>query len=269
MATPPELEPDCARCAALCCVAPAFAASADFPIDKPAGAPCPHLQADHRCGVHGERLALGFRGCVAFGCFGAGQRATAEHPPGAPTAELFATFQARLGLNGLRWHVADALAREPGPTHRAALEGWRDRLDAMAALDAAAARAIELAPARAELHGLLLALSVELRARGGRPGRSRRGAQLFGARLKGAALARADLCGAVLIGADLRGADLQGADLRGADLRGADLRGADLRGALFLTEAQLASARGDDSTRLDGPTPPAWSTPPPSGCQVS
>jgi hypothetical protein len=30
---------DCERYAALCCVAPAFAASADFAIDKPGGAP--------------------------------------------------------------------------------------------------------------------------------------------------------------------------------------------------------------------------------------
>ena len=33
------LHADCARCAALCCVLPPFAASADFAIDKPAGRP--------------------------------------------------------------------------------------------------------------------------------------------------------------------------------------------------------------------------------------
>ena len=37
-----ELRADCTRCFALCCVAPAFAASADFAIDKPAGQPCPN-----------------------------------------------------------------------------------------------------------------------------------------------------------------------------------------------------------------------------------
>ncbi|CAO5185785.1 exported hypothetical protein [Frankia sp. AiPs1] len=60
----------------------------------------------------------------------------------------------------------------------------------------------------------------------------------------------ADLSGRLLLGADLRRADLRAADLRGADLRGADLRGADLRGTWFLTSMQLASARGDLSTRL-------------------
>ena len=40
------------------------------------------------------------------------------------------------------------------------------------------------------------------------------------------------------------------ADLLGADLRGARLDGADLADALFLTPPQVASARGDRTTRL-------------------
>ena len=39
-------------------------------------------------------------------------------------------------------------------------------------------------------------------------------------------------------------------DLLGADLRDADLRGCDLSTALFLTQPQVNSARGDASTRL-------------------
>jgi hypothetical protein len=35
---------DCGNCAALCCVAPGFAASADFAIGKGPGQPCPHLR---------------------------------------------------------------------------------------------------------------------------------------------------------------------------------------------------------------------------------
>ncbi|RQX15913.1 oxetanocin A resistance protein, partial [Micromonospora arida] len=38
-----QLRADCGRCFGLCCVVPAFAASADFAIDKPAGSPCPNL----------------------------------------------------------------------------------------------------------------------------------------------------------------------------------------------------------------------------------
>src|SRR6188768_3666781 len=73
---PEPLKADCSRCFGLCCVAPAFAASADFAIDKPAGSPCPNLQADFRCGIHAELRERGFPGCEVFDCFGAGQQLT-------------------------------------------------------------------------------------------------------------------------------------------------------------------------------------------------
>jgi hypothetical protein len=73
-----HLRADCSRCAGLCCVAPAFAASADFAIDKPAGVACPNLQADFRCGIHAQLRERGFPGCTVFDCFGAGQRITQE-----------------------------------------------------------------------------------------------------------------------------------------------------------------------------------------------
>jgi hypothetical protein len=72
------LRADCARCAALCCVALAFDRSEAFAIDKPNGAPCPNLDACGRCAIYAERGRLGFSGCVDYDCLGAGQRVTAE-----------------------------------------------------------------------------------------------------------------------------------------------------------------------------------------------
>jgi uncharacterized protein YjbI with pentapeptide repeats len=111
---------------------------------------------------------------------------------------------------------------------------------------------VDVPAVRERVNALLLRAS-EL-ARTGVPGRrkDRRGADLIGARLRGADLRGANLRGAYLIGADLQGADLRTADLVGADLRGADLRGADLTGALFVTQTQLESARGDATTAVPG-----------------
>ncbi len=72
------LRADCARCAALCCVALAFDRSPDFAIDKPNGVPCPNVGADHACAIHADRARLGFGGCVHYDCQGAGQRVTQE-----------------------------------------------------------------------------------------------------------------------------------------------------------------------------------------------
>jgi hypothetical protein len=55
-------------------VAPAFTASTDFAIDKPAGRPCPQLRSDLRCDIHADLRGQGFAGCAVFDCFGAGQQ---------------------------------------------------------------------------------------------------------------------------------------------------------------------------------------------------
>jgi uncharacterized protein YjbI with pentapeptide repeats len=251
------LRADCARCFALCCVALPFAASTDFAVAKGAGEPCGHLREDFRCGIHARLRERGFAGCTVFDCLGAGQKVSQVTFGGrdwrrAPDtarrmSEVFPTVRL---LHELLWYLTEALALPAArPVHgelRRALEET-ERLtlgtaDALAALDAAAHR---------ERVSALLLRASEL-ARADVPGRRRdhRGADLVGARLKGAGLRGASLRGALLVAADLRGADLRRADLIGADLRGADLRGADLTGALFLTRPQLASARGDTTTRL-------------------
>lgn len=70
------LSADCSRCAALCCVVLAFDRSEMFAFDKPACEPCRHLEAAWTCDIHHDRERLGFRGCIAFDCAGAGQYVT-------------------------------------------------------------------------------------------------------------------------------------------------------------------------------------------------
>lgn len=72
-----EFQSDCDHCFGLCCVALAFSRSDDFGHDKVAGEPCFHLDANARCSIHARREQLGYEGCEAFECLGAGQRASA------------------------------------------------------------------------------------------------------------------------------------------------------------------------------------------------
>lgn len=72
----PELQADCTRCCALCCVGPGFDADQGFGFDKPACTPCTNLGANFRCAVHAERRQRGFTACITFDCYGAGQRVT-------------------------------------------------------------------------------------------------------------------------------------------------------------------------------------------------
>jgi hypothetical protein len=253
-----HLRADCSRCAGLCCVAPAFAASADFAIDKPAGVACPNLREDFRCGIHAQLQERGFPGCTVFDCFGAGQRITQDtfggrswrETPGLAAAQ-FAVLPVVRQLHEALWYLteADSLTTDPEVRDLTALtEHLADGSpDELAALDVGAHRARV---------GELLARVSEAVRGAGCP--DRRGADLMGQDLRRKKLRDASLRGAYLIGADLRGVDLGKADLLGADLRATDVRGADLSRVLFLTQPQVSAARGDMSTRL----PVAVSTPP-------
>jgi uncharacterized protein YjbI with pentapeptide repeats len=243
-----ELKADCARCAALCCVAPAFAKSSDFAITKPAGTPCVNLRADFRCGIHAHLEQRGFKGCTVFDCFGAGQHLTQGTFGGrdwrsAPeiAGAMFAGLPIMRQLHELLWYLTEALALDAARRLRPELRAALARTEHLAGGTPAELAAIDLDAYRMTVNPLLQKASELARAGAGRRP-DHRGADLTGRRLRGADLRGANLRGALLIGADLRDADLRRADFTGADLRGADLRGADLTGALFLTESQLRAA---------------------------
>ena len=248
-----HLRADCSRCAGLCCVAPAFAASADFAIDKPAGRPCPNLREDFRCGIHAELRDRGFPGCEVFDCFGAGQQLTQVTFGGRSwrddaglAAAQFAVLPVMRRLHEVLWYLTESLALPIGALHgdvQAALA----RTEAVTAGTAEELAALDVGAFRREMGELLGQVSDLVRGPGAL---DRRGADLMGRDLRRVRLAGAGLRGAYLIGADLRGVDLGMADLLGADLRAADVRGADLSRCLFLTQPQVTAARGDMSTRL-------------------
>jgi hypothetical protein len=119
----PELRADCARCAALCCVALAFDRSSSFAFDKKAGEACRHLAADHRCAVHGALAREGMSGCAGYDCLGAGQRVVQEVFGGRRerSPAMFDAFRAMRLVHelllllreaaGLDWPPAQAAAR--------------------------------------------------------------------------------------------------------------------------------------------------------------
>ncbi len=174
-----ELRADCERCFALCCVAPAFSASADFAIDKAAGQPCPNLRADFRCSIHDRLRPRGFAGCAAFDCHGAGQKVAQVTFGGRdwradPTlaAPMFAAFAVMRPLHELLWYLNEALALS-------AVGPFRDELDeAFSATE----RMTNSPPEE------LVKLDVDAH--------------------------RQQANAVLLTGADLRGADLSGADLK-------------------------------------------------------
>jgi uncharacterized protein YjbI with pentapeptide repeats len=259
-----SLRADCGRCAALCCVVPAFAASADFAIGKAAGQPCPNLRAGFRCGIHGRLRPEGFPGCAAYDCFGAGQQVIQvtfggrdwRHAPEV-AGEMFAVFPVMRQLHELLFYLTSGLTLAAAAPLRGELNAALDDLRRLTRASPGELAGLDLDVRRGQVSALLQRVSKL--ARGDvRPELELRGADLIGKNLSGADLRRANLRGAYLIGTGLSGADLSAADVTGADTRGADLSGANLAGTIFLTQSQVDAARGDRTTRL----PPALARPP-------
>ncbi|GGM84230.1 hypothetical protein GCM10007977_102120 [Dactylosporangium sucinum] len=249
-----RLKADCSRCFGLCCVAPAFARSSDFAIDKPAGHACPNLGDGFGCGIHASLRERGFAGCTVYDCFGAGQQVAQVTFAGrdwrsdpSSAAPMFAAFTVMRQVHELLWYLGEARSLPVGAALAATLDRALADTDTLTGLDAAALAAVDVEAHRSRCVPLLREAS-ELARAGYRA--APLPADLMGANLRGADLRGAALRGALLVGADLRGADLRAADVIGADLRGADVRGARLDGALFLIQSQLDASRGDASTRI-------------------
>ena len=266
-----SLAADCSRCVGLCCVAPAFAASADFAFSKPAGVACRHLAADASCTIHDRLIPSGFPGCVAYDCFGAGQRVVALFGGGPRSAPMLSAYETVRQLHELLWYVADALSRPPAAPVHAALADARRAIEAAIAGGPSSIEATDPAAHRATVAPLLRRASALTRTAvppaAGRPGmdgrrpdraspahqrpnRDATGRDLAGRDLAGGDLAGRDLSGRDLAGRYLAGRDLAGCDLSRADLSTASLIGADLRGAgLQVADLLAADLRG---ANLDG-----------------
>jgi len=134
--TASSLRADCARCAALCCVALAFDRSSSFAFDKKAGEPCQNLLPTFRCRIHESLAESGFNGCAIYDCHGAGQFVTQQLFGGRswrddprllmPMMKAFAEIKA---LHETRLMVAAAMQLPVTSEERAAFQSFAAQLD--------------------------------------------------------------------------------------------------------------------------------------------
>lgn len=260
-----NLRSDCENCFGFCCVALYFSASEGFPMDKDAGKPCPNLQSDFRCGVHRSLRKLGLKGCTAYECFGAGQKVAQVTYGGhdwrqvpESAKQMYEVFLIMRQIHEILVYLTEALSLQPACHIQNALNSMINEMERLTLLSPDSLIELDVASHQADVNTLLLQASELVRAsvcpgqktRLKRQKTLGRGLDLIGSDLRRTDLRGQDLRGAYLIAADLRGVDLSGADLIGADLRDADLRGADLTNSIFLTQAQINTARGDSDTKL-------------------
>lgn len=260
-----NLRVDCEKCFGLCCVALYFSASEGFPVDKDAGKPCLNLQSDFSCSVHKNLRKQGLKGCTAYDCFGAGQK-VAQVTYGGRTwrqvsesaQQMFEVFLIMRQLHEMLWYLTESISLQSDFSIQVELNSIYKKTEQLTLLSPDSLIELDVAAHRSDVNALLLTTSELVRAKfiswQKTPSKlqksSSRRSDFFGADLRKTNLIGANLRGACLIAADLRGIDLSGADLIGADLRDANLCGTNLIDTIFLTQAQINTAKGDSDTKL-------------------
>lgn len=256
---------NCEKCFGLCCVALYFSASEGFPANKEAGVPCMNLQGDFSCAMHQHLRKQGLKGCTAYDCFGAGQKVAQvtyggkdwRKVPGS-SKQMFDVFLVMRQLHEMLWYLTEAFSLEETYTIKEDIHSILKQTEGLTHLSAGDLLKLDVAEHRTKVNVLLLQTSELVRANACHvkkvnsksKKRLTKGFDFIGADLRKTNLVGADLKGALLIAANLRDADLSGTNLIGADLRDTDIRGADLIESLFLTQPQINTARGNQSTKL-------------------
>jgi uncharacterized protein YjbI with pentapeptide repeats len=257
-----DLKSDCKNCFGLCCAALPYAESADFPYNKDGGEPCRHLGSSNLCSIHDELREQGFRGCVSYECFGAGQHVSQNIYKGEDwredakrAEEMFDVFPRVQQLHEMLWYLKQALALEETRSLHPSLQNIYEETVELTIKTPQEIAEIDIVAHRSNVNALLIETSKLYRAdlmNKSKKKRKKKGLDYLGANLKGLDLQGEDFRGTLMIAANLSHSNLRKADFIGADLRDAELSGANLKEALFLTQSQINSARGDNGTQIPG-----------------
>lgn len=252
-----NLKIDCEKCFGLCCVSLYFSKSDGFPHNKDAGNPCTNLKNDFKCSVHNNLYTKGLKGCIGYDCFGAGQKISqitfkgkdwkgdSEH-----SKKMFESFYIMRQLHEMLWYLNEAFNLQKNATFKKEIKELIDSTNNLTLLDANSLLQINIDNHRDKVNVLLRKTSDIIRKNSSKSDNIPKSKSYLGKDLRKLDLRRADLRGTFLIAANLKGMNLTGADFIGADLRDADFSGADLSRSIFLTQAQINSAKGDKNTKL-------------------
>ncbi len=259
-----KLTIDCAHCSGLCCIALYFAKTEGFPADKPSGKPCQNLRPDFRCAIHTKLIPSNMKGCLAYDCFGAGQKVTQDIYQGknwqtAPeiAKQMFAVFLIVFQLHQMLWYLVEAATINSEEGSASDIEALIFENAKMTQLSPDEILALDIEKYRSKVNEILKEISARF---AGKQADQRRTTDYIGKNFKRANLDGQDFHMALLIASNLEGCSLRGANFLGADLRDTNIKNTDVSKSVFLTQMQVNAATGNHSTKLPANLvhPTAW-----------
>ncbi|WP_195270104.1 pentapeptide repeat-containing protein [Eubacterium sp. 1001713B170207_170306_E7] len=194
---------------------------------------------------------------MAYDCVGAGQKVTQTiyqgktwQDKGTRANEVYLVFLAVYRLHQMLWYLTEAATLIPAADIRRAVETVIQDLDRLTRQTPEMLLKVNLDECRDRTNQLLKEAWHSVQKTQKVPARDKKSPDFIGRNFKRASLDGQDFSQSLLIAANLEGCSLKGANLLGADLRDTNLKDADLRDSIFLTQAQINSAKGNERTRL-------------------
>lgn len=259
-----KLTISCSKCSGLCCVALYCAKTEGFPADKIAGEPCQNLMPDFCCAIHSKLLQSKMRGCLAYDCFGAGQKVTqkcysATNWQAEPEQanQIYQVFLAIFQLHQMLWYLIEASSFKLGDRIKATIDKLILENERIIALLPEEILCLDMEAYRLRVNDILKEVSKTIAVL---PSNGEKKKDFFGKKFNKANLDRRDFSMSLLIAADLEGCSLIDTNFLGADMRDANIKNTDLSKSIFLTQMQINAAKGNKNTKLPDTLtyPTAW-----------
>ena len=249
-----KLKIDCKKCSGLCCVALYCTKTDGFPANKEAGIPCKHLMSDSRCDIHSKLVDKNMRGCLAYDCFGAGQKVTQDcypdvtwktHPEKAN--EIFEVFLIVFQLHQMEWYLLESLSLITDKQLQANIEALISDNEQITNQSSDEILQFDIEKYRSKVNQVLKQVSGIITTDSAEEAHSK---DCFGRNFKKANLNAKNFSMALMIAANLEGCSLQGTNFLGTDMRDTNIKNTDLSSCVFLTQMQINSAKGNPNTKL-------------------
>ncbi|MBE5975558.1 pentapeptide repeat-containing protein [Lacrimispora xylanisolvens] len=260
-----KLKIDCKNCSGLCCVSLYCTKTDGFPANKEAGIPCTYLDSDYGCNIHSKLSEKNYKGCIAYDCFGAGQRATQlclkngtwkTNPKHADM--IFETFMIVFQLHQMLWYLVEAFQLTSDNKLKSTIDELIQENEQIAEMLPENCSKTDLSAYRLKVNTVLKQISTAISIS---TSTSRHSDMMYlGKNFKKANLDGIDFSMSLMIASNFTGCSLKKTNFLGADIRDANVKDTDLSECIFLTQMQINSAIGNKNTRLPDKLcrPAAW-----------
>ena len=251
-----HMKSDCSKCSGLCCTALYFSKIDGFPKDKDSGQPCTNLLKDYRCKIHSQLEKQKMKGCIGYDCLGAGQQVTQVIYQGKTwndipnqSTEIFDVFIIVFQLYQIRYYLIEAMSLISAKPLVKSIQCLIEENIKMCHYRPNSILSVDLEQYRLRANHILKQV-CKLLFQSIHSEKKKVPANFLGGNFKGQDMSGADLSTKLLIAANFEKCLFNGTIFLGADTRDANFSNADLSEAVFLTQGQVNSAKGNRNTKL-------------------